>query len=411
MDLRTTHGLITALRSKRWQQEVDITWGVLGNGAGTVLTTRTNYYYVLPQGLQRVAQAINLGNVPPIPELMVELAEKDGAYAILGRAMQLPYWGDGDPYLPLHGSTHEAGEGEGRDPVNVYLRAIVPFRADEHSPANDSLVVAAGIYYNEETLGYQYFSGGNSPAFNLASSGSISGSGFYRWDLLYLDIPSNTLQILQGTEGPEGLVEHPDPPWSGSTASIPIAYVYQSYGSATVAEADLLDARQIVTGIGIPQNAGWLRGYEICSDSPPSDGEHLQYSSSQGCWVPVEVVSSRVQVTLLNKSGSQLVIGDVVITGSAVNESVMGTIQAGYHGKVLVAAETIASDSSGLFWERGGPFNVVVTGAVSRNDGLRTSNTLFRAKSAGASYSGSVFAVALTPAVGPASGSVNSLFL
>jgi len=106
-----------------------------------------------------------------------------------------------------------------------------------------------------------------------------------------------------------------------------------------------------------------------------------------------------------------LVSGDVVVTGSAINESVVGTTQVGYCGKVLVAAEPITSGSLGLFWERGGPFDIRTIGAVARNDGLRTSNTIFRAESANGACSGSVFAVALSPAIGDISGSVRGFFL
>lgn len=72
---------------------------------------------------------------------------------------------------------------------------------------------------------------------------------------------------------------------------------------------------------------------------------------------------------------------------------------------IVAVAETAI-----LCWERGGPFDVKVINAVSRNDPLRTSATIYRAAAAPSMTGGGVFAIALSPNIS-GDGTVKAVFL
>lgn len=117
-----------------------------------------------------------------------------------------------------------------------------------------------------------------------------------------------------------------------------------------------------------------------------------------------------LQIILTNRTGGERTAGDVVVVDVASDESFTGTVQIGYAGKVFVVAETIANLTGGRVWERGGPFDVKVTGVVERNDGLRTSPTIYRAEAAPSIVGGDVFAIALSPNI-TGEGTVKAVFL
>lgn len=120
--------------------------------------------------------------------------------------------------------------------------------------------------------------------------------------------------------------------------------------------------------------------------------------------------TSAVQIILANRTGGQRTAGDVVVTDPDNDESFIGTTVVGCQAKVLVVAETIANLSGGLCWERGGPFDVKVINAVSRNDPLRTSATIYRAAAAPSMTGGGVFAIALSPNIS-GEGTIKAVFL
>jgi len=121
--------------------------------------------------------------------------------------------------------------------------------------------------------------------------------------------------------------------------------------------------------------------------------------------------TAAVEIVLTNETGSERSAGDVVMTDPDNDESFIGTSGSpGYQGKVLVVAETIATSGSGRCWERGGPFDIDVVGAVNRNDGLRTSATIYKAEAAPSVINAGVFAIALSSS-GSDGGTVKAVFL
>lgn len=117
-----------------------------------------------------------------------------------------------------------------------------------------------------------------------------------------------------------------------------------------------------------------------------------------------------LQIMLTNRTGGERVAGDVVVTDPNNDESFIGTSVQGYQGKVLVVAGTVPDLTGGPCWERGGPFDVKVTGAVARSAGLRTSATIYRAEAAPDITGGGVFAIALSPNIS-GEGTVKAVFL
>jgi len=112
----------------------------------------------------------------------------------------------------------------------------------------------------------------------------------------------------------------------------------------------------------------------------------------------------------MNRTGGQRTANDVVVTHPSADNSFTGTAVEGYAGKILVVAETIESLATGTLWERGGPFDIEVEGAVTWNDGLRTSGTPYLAEAAPSPTGTGVFAIALEQAAAP-TGTVSALFL
>lgn len=124
-----------------------------------------------------------------------------------------------------------------------------------------------------------------------------------------------------------------------------------------------------------------------------------------------KVSTDSVLITLTNRTGGQRTVGDVVVTDPDNDESFIGTSGSpGYQGKVVVVAETIDTSGSGPCWERGGPFEIEVVGAVDRNDGLRTSATIYKAEAAASVVSDGVFAIALSTS-GSGGGTIKAVFL
>ncbi|KKL75820.1 hypothetical protein LCGC14_2051080 [marine sediment metagenome] len=114
----------------------------------------------------------------------------------------------------------------------------------------------------------------------------------------------------------------------------------------------------------------------------------------------------RTVVTLTNKSGGALAIGDVVILDTSNASSVTTTTTAAVTNQPMVALETIANDAAGLFQVAGVVGTLDVAGATSIGDFLTTSTTV-KAATGSSTLSDGTFAQALTSTGG--AGSVTAI--
>src|SRR3972149_2509742 len=114
-----------------------------------------------------------------------------------------------------------------------------------------------------------------------------------------------------------------------------------------------------------------------------------------------------VEISLTNKSGGALAIGDVVIVDSANDNAVTTTTTASLTGIKGVARAGVASDAAGRI-AMAGAVTVATTGTVNPGDYLETSAVAGKARSAGTAPTGKTFARALTASSG---GSCTALLL
>ncbi len=111
-------------------------------------------------------------------------------------------------------------------------------------------------------------------------------------------------------------------------------------------------------------------------------------------------------VTLTNKSGGALAIGDVVILDTSNASSVTTTSTAAVTNQPMVVLETIANDATGLFQVAGVVEVLDVADATAIGDYLTTSTTV-KAATSSSTFSDGAFAQALTSTAG--AGSVRAI--
>ena len=139
----------------------------------------------------------------------------------------------GEPFaLPIHHTTHEWPTMKpGSDVVQVYPRAIVPFRV---FPIYTKLSFAVGNSY--------YIYNGTMVQFTGLIEWDLTDSlpitvGNYRIVLVYLDASTNAIEVLEGTESADPLPEYPAP----IAETLPLTYIRLAYGQTTLTEADIID--------------------------------------------------------------------------------------------------------------------------------------------------------------------------
>lgn len=433
----------------------------MGDGAGTVVVDgRPGYIWCRKLGkTEMLMQAYNRG-APAIEGIIILIQESridKGGYEVIGT-----YGGGGGdgniyPPLPPHAWTHEWRPGIGRDRVTVYPRAWGYLRAEPIATGSMNVWVTPGWYYHDGE--YHWYPGGYSPGF-----GAPTGSTWYQ--TLYMDPSDETLHIVDGVTGGYGYAIPPAPP----DCMLPIAAIESTGTFDAVTENMIEDIRLFMDYIAecgdLIQHghsgtaSGGLLDHGLCH-TPASllDDDHPQYlkerlSGGLGTEIPVHDhtvpqgglvdvpdltdsggqlltgpqradltdggvtilhqhvagATASVLITLMNRTGAQRTVNDVVVTHPSANDSFTGTAIEGYAGKILVVAETIENLATGTLWERGGPFDVNVEGAVTWNDGLRTSGTPFLAEAAATPTGTGVFAIALSQAAAP-TGTVSALFL
>lgn len=220
-------------------------YGALGNNAGTVdHATRNDWVYVRLHGdSNQVVEAYAAASFPHVNNVVVDVEKvmRKGApyYQIMGVSAGITYATVNNPFAGMpgyHASTHQRRDRNagGPDPLDIYNRALVNLRARAQATPNMTLYVERGFYV---ITSFKEWTGGNSAAFTACPI------LFVRWDLLYLG-NDDALHILEGT----AVLSTATPVYPTVPANcIPIAYVYRSGNQASLDEADITDARTILS--------------------------------------------------------------------------------------------------------------------------------------------------------------------
>ena len=244
---------------KRAEPLRNITRGELIDIGGSVeVTGRPGYCWVREYGEDGgVSQAFNPTTQP-----------SNGLAVLIGHAPKAPYrrivldvnWEmiagspdyDGDPYLPAHHKTHEWPDGlPGPDPVTVYGRSLSMLRT---YPGSAGLTASISPYRYERDGTVITFAGHA----DYDVSGSQPGVGLARYTLIYLDTDTNLIGVVDGdTAVDAGPVVPPFP--APPLAAIPSAWIRLDGAATAVFEADIVDARMLlseITGQMLPILAG-----------------------------------------------------------------------------------------------------------------------------------------------------------
>lgn len=143
-----------------------------------------------------------------------------------------------------HAREHEPG---GYQPVNVYLRMLVPLRV---TPLGGLVVQVAPLLYEYNGLPVIY-AGTNS----LDLTSNRPTSGLARYTLIYLNPVDNTINTLNGTTVTDSLAFTPPLPTPPSS-SYPSAWVRLAGGQTQISEAqDIVDGRMILSKFEEPGDA------------------------------------------------------------------------------------------------------------------------------------------------------------
>lgn len=226
---------------------------VLGDGAGNVVVpNRAGWVFARLHGNQNyVIKAWSPNSIPFVNDLVVDVELSFTSvmpyYVVLGRSTVIRY--DQDPFMSSgitgaagqHASQHVRRDRNagGYDPLDVYTRALTTLRAQAQSTPDMTVFVASGYYYID---GFNLWAGGNSPAFDVPTFGGPS-----RYDLLCLG--AGGIQIIRGVDAAWG--DTPIFP-TVPTQTIPIAFIYLTSSMAAITEANIIDARVVLTAATTP---------------------------------------------------------------------------------------------------------------------------------------------------------------
>ena len=171
-----------------------------------------------------------------------------------------PTMPDNFPYLPEHHTSHEWREGTyGSDPVNTYLRSIVPLRTQVSSGLT---VAIAPLLYHHAGARVRYAGG----TLDLASYEPGTADKARRV-LTYLDKMDNTVKAIAGELGVDNTavpLPHPSIPAS----AIPSCFVRLAYDQTSFVEADDFEEARFLFGGTSPAAGGGGESDDAMSTLP-----------------------------------------------------------------------------------------------------------------------------------------------
>ncbi len=211
-------------------------------------------------GAKLAGTPVLIAHSPKIPGLRQVLAVDYDTLSLYPGISGDPTMPPNFPWLPEHHDSHEWREGTyGSDPVNTYLRAIVPLRTQISSGLT---VDIAPLLYHHAGARVRYAGG----TLDL-SSYEPGTADKARRVLTYLDKMDNTIKAIAGELGVDNTavpLPHPSVPAS----SIPSCFVRLAYGQTSFVEADDFEEARFLFGGTSPAAAGGGESDDAMSTLP-----------------------------------------------------------------------------------------------------------------------------------------------
>jgi hypothetical protein len=227
-----------------------------------------NYVFARSFGDSIPSQYLNVRGVPPLggtpcfagyasESLEIEILSINDANAKRDRKQ----------LRDRHALEHQPG---GYDPLNVYLRMLVPLRT---TPITGLTVQVAPLVYSVSGTP-TIFLGTNS----LDLTSNVPASGLARYVLIYLNTSTNAIATSNGSTVVDSKTVIPPLP-ANPTNSIPSAYVRLAGDQTTIAEDDTRDARVLISDTTIDTHASThINGDEIDGDKLDIDWNPSNYT-------------------------------------------------------------------------------------------------------------------------------------
>lgn len=247
-DYEELKGVLIELLTNRFAPKPQYTRGLLGDGQGNVVVPGNpdRNFARFNRGSTEYFEIFNV-TVPPVdgwPVLIGELPWLPGLTQVVGTdwaAYEQSGWGDSISSTSPHAPTHEWPDGgPGADPLNVYLRSIVPLRAYALGSGSTSIYVNTYEYENTNGSGTVW---GGLPGVDLQPVISSLSTGTARMMGVYLDPALNSLGIVTGIT--DIFTDASFPPYPAFPAGVlPSARVRVYGGQSSIGEIDIRDARR-----------------------------------------------------------------------------------------------------------------------------------------------------------------------
>lgn len=278
--------LLIELLTNRFAPKPEYTRGLLGDGLGNVVVPGNpdKNYVRFNRGSTEYFEVFNV-TVPSVenwPVLIGELPWLPGLTQVVGTdwaAYEQSGWGDNLGDTSPHAPTHEWPDGSpGADPVNVYLRSIVPLRAYALGTGSTTIYVNSYEYENPNGSGTVW---GGLPGVDMQPVMTALTTGTARLMGVYLDPNTNTLGIVTGAT--DIFTDASDPPSPDFPRGvIPVARIRTYGGQASIGEIDIRDTRRPFGWIptGTVSTGGWPYDDIITVDPTNANADHTTLAAA-----------------------------------------------------------------------------------------------------------------------------------
>lgn len=246
-DYQELVSILKELLTNRFYPKPEYIHAILGDGLGNVIVPdKPDYNYVrFNRSASETFEVFNKEVSQPVDGMLILVGEypwQPGLIQVVGidwAAYAQTEWGERYASIQAHAPTHAwPDRTPGSDPLDVYLRAIVPLRGYALGSGSTSVYAAA---YEYDYVGTGTYWGGI-PPINLNPVDMTTGT--MRFMGVYLDPAEGGLRAVTGaTVAYDAVYNPPRPYWPLNV--YPSSYVRVYGGQTAITDGDIVDARRL----------------------------------------------------------------------------------------------------------------------------------------------------------------------